>query len=341
MPFGLAVSVLMHALLIGWALVRLVIIPPPHPPEETPVEVAIITPDALTRLKQGDRQAKELETQQADQPAKEPPQKETPKPKVQPAAVPPPPPPPPPEPEKPTPPAKDDIAEKLKEPPPKEAAPTPDDQLALEKKIEQEQKDQAERQRREDEAKRKEAEARKKAAEAAHKAALEKQRQAEIKRKHDEAKRKQFDADRMAALLNKLPDDKQAPAGNPTPPQAPTPKKGPSAGAPEGRDTQLTASEKSLLLGMIVSKVKQCWNINAGLEGAGGLIPVIAFELNRDGSVRGTPKVTNPSPSPQFQDAANNAIRAVLQCQNYALPAEKYEAWEYVTLRFDPSQMFR
>jgi hypothetical protein len=121
----------------------------------------------------------------------------------------------------------------------------------------------------------------------------------------------------------------------------PTKHKGPVLGSPKGADTTLSASERSILLGRIVGRVKECWNINAGMEGASSLVPVVSFELNRDGSVRGLPKVTNPSPSPQFRDAADSAIRAIMQCQNYDLPPDKYEAWEYITLRFDPSQMFR
>jgi colicin import membrane protein len=304
----------LHVALLGWALLAIGATKPLKLPEEIPVEVAIVSPDALTRLKPGDRTAKELETEPKEAPAKEPPRKETPNPRVEPAAAPPPPPPPP----------KDEIAKRLADPPPKEAQPTPEDQLALERKIAEEHK-KAEEQKKAEEARRKAAEAKRKAEEAARKAA--------------EAKRKQFDAERVAALLNKLPDDKQAPAGSPSP--APATRKGPSAGAAEGRDTQLSANEKSMLLSMIVNKVKTCWNINAGIEGAAQLVPIITFELNRDGSVRGTPKVMNASSSPQFQDAANSAIRAVMQCQNYNLPPERYEVWESVTLRFDPSQMFR
>ena len=51
-------------------------------------------------------------------------------------------------------------------------------------------------------------------------------------------------------------------------------------------DTVNSATEASRLLGMIVSKVKTCWNIQAGMEGASELVPVVEFELNRDGTVR-------------------------------------------------------
>ena len=87
--------------------------------------------------------------------------------------------------------------------------------------------------------------------------------------------------------------------------------------------------------------MQRCWNINAGLQDAARLQPVVDFELNQDGSVRGTPRVANPDPSPQFQDAANSAVRAVVQCQPYAPAAGSLRQLGIRLLRFDPSKMFR
>ena len=49
----------------------------------------------------------------------------------------------------------------------------------------------------------------------------------------------------------------------------------------------------------------------------------------------------NPQGSAQFQLAADAAKRAVLLCQNYELPPDKYDMWRRVTLDFDPREMFR
>ena len=62
--------------------------------------------------------------------------------------------------------------------------------------------------------------------------------------------------------------------------------------------------------------------------------------FNIDGSVIGQPEVVNSSPSPLFQVAAEAAIRAVLGCQSYQMPPEKYESWRDVILNFDPRHMF-
>ncbi len=78
---GFFVSLVFHLALLAWALVTISSARPLEAPKEEPVEVAIITPDALTRLTKGDRQAKELETQAKENPNRDAPKKEAPKPK--------------------------------------------------------------------------------------------------------------------------------------------------------------------------------------------------------------------------------------------------------------------
>lgn len=363
MHVGLIVSLLFHAGLLAWAVLTIHKTEPLKTPELQPVEVAIVSADDLVRLTKGDRSSKNLEASGVDGAAKEPPKKEvkTPPPPPPPAAAPPPPPapeqpkqdeiaalmknePPPPPPEKkpdPPPPAKQP------DPPP---GPTPDEQALLQQKLDEEAKKAADAKA----AAKAEADRLKKLADL-KKAADDKKRRDDQAKKQAEAKKREDDKKKSFAnvenVLKGIPDDgpqkalvsqqvKPAqPAGAPGPATA---KKGPQAGAPEGKDTKLTASEASMLIGMITGKVKQCWNINAGMDGASQLIPKVEFELNRDGTLRGNPKVINSSASPQFQDAANGAVRAIIQCQPYTgLPPERYENWEIVRLTFDPSQMFR
>ena len=130
MNLGLLLSLALHAVLLGWALLAIVRTPPLELPKPEPVEVAIISADDLVRLKQGDRQSKVLEASAKESPAKEPPVKENPKPTPPPppaAATPPPPPapaevakveppPPPPEPPKVEPPKEDPIEKEPGEP---------------------------------------------------------------------------------------------------------------------------------------------------------------------------------------------------------------------------------
>lgn len=361
MHLGLIVSLLVHAGLLAWAVLTIHKTEPLKTPELQPVEVAIVSADDLVRLTKGDRNSKNLEASGKDGAAKEPPKKEvkTPPPPPPPAAAPP----PPPAPEQPK---QDEIAalmknepppppEKKAEPPPpaKEPdppGPTPDEQALLQKKLEDEAK-------RVEEAKAKaEADRLKKIADDKKRAEDKKRRDdlakklaADKKKREEDEKKKSFA--NVENVLKGIPDDSPQkalvsqqvkPAQPAGAPGAATAKKGPQAGAPEGKDTKLTASEASMLIGMITGKVKQCWNINAGMDGAEQLVPKVEFELNRDGTLRGMPKVINSAPSPQFQAAAASAMRAIVQCQPYTgLPPERYENWEVVRLTFDPSQMFR
>lgn len=365
MHLGLIVSLLLHAGLLAWAVLTIHKTEPLKTPDLQPVEVAIISADDLVRLTKGDRNSKNLEASGKDGSAKEPPIKEVKTPPPPPPAAAAPPPPPAAEPPKP-----DEIAALMKEdpsPPPAKKAeppppakepdpppgPTPDEQALLQKKLDDDAKkveDAKAKAKAEADAKKAELDRLKKLADEKKRREEFAKKQADLKKKREDAQKKSFA--NVGDILKGIPDDappkalaSQQPVKAAQPAGAPgaaTTKKGPQAGAPEGKDTKLTASEASMLIGMITGKVKQCWNINAGMDGAAQLIPRVEFELNRDGSVRGMPKVINSSPSPQFQDAANGAVRAIIQCQPYTgLPPERYDNWEVVRLTFDPSQMFR
>ena len=345
MQFGLAVSVVLHLGVLAWALISIQSTPPLKLSEPEPVEVALVSPDALVKLTRGDRQAKQLEAQPQESATTQPAKKEASKPKTTPpppAAEPPPPetarpdPPKPPEPAK-TEPQKDPIADKLAALPPQvtpEPGPTPEEKKLREEKLEQERK--AEEERKQAEAKKKADEAKKKRlAEAKKKAAEEK------KRKEAEAKKKQFDAQRIAALLNKVPDNSQPPAGAATLPTVPTKAKGPVAGAPEAGDSQLTANQRSLLGAMMKRAVGRCWNVNSGLEGADRVVVEVEVRLRPDGRLEQEPRVINSGAGALFADAANSAVRALVQCEPYELPRDLYQGgWDHMVVTFDPQRMF-
>jgi colicin import membrane protein len=333
MHIGLVISVLFHAALIGWALLEIHSAPQDRTPVVEAVAVAIVTPDELTRLRQGDRNAKQLEAEAKESPKPDTPKKEAPKPTPKAAAEPPP---PPPEPAKPEPPKPDPVAEKLaalakEPPPPPEPAPgpTPEEQKRLDEKIK------AEEQKQRDEALKKKAEE-------------DRKRKEELKKREDERKRKlaedakkkqKFDADNLSALLNKLP-DKGSPATAAEKSATPAKAKGPVAGAPEGRDTRLTASEMSLLVMAIRQGVQPCWRVLGGGQGADATAVRMRIQFNQDGTLKGEPQIMGGQSSPFFMAAAESAKRAVLQCQPYSLPADKYAAWQDVILNFDPKDMF-
>ena len=365
---GFFLSLILHGTLLALALLSLTQSSSrPKPPEIVPVEVALVSEDDIVRLRKGVRDSKKLETR-PEKSQDEPRPEEAPK--VRKAAAPPPavtPPPPPPDPPPEKKPAEaDDIASKLAALEKTKAA----EEAARKKAEEAARKDAEEaaaRAKAEAEAARREEEKRKAAEEAKRRA--EENRKAEEKRKAEERRRariaaekrrkqrqrelaerrrkerekKQFDADRISALLNKIPDAKAPPSGSEPRPDAKRDlPRGPAAGAPEGRDTRLTASQRSLLGVMMKKAVSDCWRVQTGMVGAEQLVVDVEVRLKPDGSLDGEPRVVNRRPGAHFADAATNAIRALRQCAPYTvLPQNLYKGgWDHMVVTFDPQRMF-
>jgi colicin import membrane protein len=141
-----------------------------------------------------------------------------------------------------------------------------------------------------------------------------------------------FDTDRIAALLNKIPN-----ASNEPTPNEPAEETKPARGQTSGRDLSISVNEIDALR----ARIAQCWSPPPGGLGAGEIVVKLRLKLNEDGTLVGYPTVANSGASLFFQAAADSAVRAVYQCQPYALPAEKYALWRDMILNFDPSDMYR
>lgn len=361
MGFGLAVSVLLHAGLLAWALLNFHATPPLKLPDEIPVEVSIISQiDLETRQKKGDSLSKLEEAAQSE--GKAPSPKDAPKPKPVRAVEPPPPaaaeppPPPPPEPVKaeppPPPPKSAELAALIEKttPPPEPEGPSLEEKKKLEEKLAEQQ--------RQDEAKKAAEEAKKKAdAEAKRKADAEAKKKADdlAKKKLADDKKKKEDAERkkaaekarqsksfelqMAELLNKVPDQPSAAQGAEAPPSKPTTAKGPTAGSKTGTDNVNKARAEHMIVSMLNSAFEQCWN--KPLAGGGVAAPVVTvkWNLNPDGSLQGEPKVVQTDKSnPLADQAERSALRAVQTCAPFQLPQEQYSLWREITWKFNPNQ---
>lgn len=98
----------------------------------------------------------------------------------------------------------------------------------------------------------------------------------------------------------------------------------------------LTQSEMDSLRGQI----QACWSIPASAQGEVGLKVSVQFQLSQSAQLEGKPRVTTSSGNRQLDDSA---VRAVARCgaQGFQLPADKYDSWRDVVVNFDPSEMFR
>jgi len=268
------------------------------------IPVDLATPSELTKIKAGTADAKD-EAPLAGKPKEEKPEavKEAKKPPEQSAAVA----------EKPE--AEQKPEEKPKAETPKEAAPKPEAKKPEEKKPEEKKPEE------------------KKAEE---KPAKPKEAAAPPKKPKPPAtaKKRDFNTDRIAALLNKIPDAANEP--NPVLPSDETPSKKVRG---QSNGTQMTMSVNEI--DALRSRIAQCWSPPPGGLGAEEIVVKLRLKLNEDGTLVGYPTVANSGSSPFFQAAADSAVRAVYQCQPYSLPSDKYALWRDMILNFDPSDMYR
>jgi hypothetical protein len=141
-----------------------------------------------------------------------------------------------------------------------------------------------------------------------------------------------FDPGRIAALLDKLPEERKPAPQRPQP--APETPQQPRVGA----QTSLTISE----LDAIRQQISQCWSPPVGATNAADLVVTMLIWLNPDGSLARPPQVKGgPLVPSSYQRAAQDAaLRAVRRCAPYRLPVEKYSSWREIELTFDPSRMF-
>lgn len=135
-----------------------------------------------------------------------------------------------------------------------------------------------------------------------------------------------FNADRISALLNKV-----EPSGGGS---------GSSRASAGIRSGGTNAAMTMTELDALRAQIQRCWNPPVGAQGAEDLIVTVQMQLNQNGTVAGSPEVINSGSNPFFQAAADSARRAVLRCQPYNLPLEKYDTWREVRVTFDPRDLF-
>ena len=104
--------------------------------------------------------------------------------------------------------------------------------------------------------------------------------------------------------------------------------------------TAIGPAVQSALSGAISRRLKPHWAAPQGAD-ADKLVTILSWNLNRDGSLAGTPQVVRQegitdANRPQAARHAEQAIRAVQLAAPFDLPAEYFEAWKRVTsFRFD------
>ena len=100
--------------------------------------------------------------------------------------------------------------------------------------------------------------------------------------------------------------------------------------------SKLSLSEMDALRG----KIQGCFNSTPGINDVGASVVKVKFNLNQAGEVDGGAKITSNGAGSGAEVAAAEALRrAVLKCQPYNLPADKFDAWSEVEVSFDLSKL--
>jgi hypothetical protein len=109
-----------------------------------------------------------------------------------------------------------------------------------------------------------------------------------------------------------------------------------SGGAPSEYKANLTPEE----IAAFSAHMQTCWAAPAGLANTPKLQVVIRVSLRPDGGLMASPTLLAAPALAQGPALVKAAMRALQQCQPYAaLPAEKYDEWRLLDLRFSADGM--
>jgi len=127
-----------------------------------------------------------------------------------------------------------------------------------------------------------------------------------------------YDQSKIAALLDKRDPSRQAVTGD-------TLNSNAALGLAKG-----TAADNSSTWGtMFRSQVERCWKKPYGGIEAQKSEAVFAIRLKRDGTLEGMPVPEGTPATPYLRVYQESALRAIIECQPYNLPAAYFEEWKY------------
>ena len=82
-----------------------------------------------------------------------------------------------------------------------------------------------------------------------------------------------------------------------------------------------------------IERLQKCWVAPAAARKT-NLLVRIQFRLKADGTLLSLPKVLNSSDHPLFASVKGSVVKAVVDCQPYNLPGDKYDLWRDNTIDF-------
>ena len=161
-----------------------------------------------------------------------------------------------------------------------------------------------------------------------------------LKKEPEKKPEKKFDLNQISALLDKKKREQSSRKTDETDTKKSQSAEKVTSSSSAGADTSLPMSISEI--DALRQQVQKCWIVPNGSANAEGLTVKLRISLNKDGEVLGQPKVIR---SGKYRNnfekiATESAVRAVLRCGPYKLPAAKYDRWKSIVLNFDPREMF-
>jgi outer membrane biosynthesis protein TonB len=127
-----------------------------------------------------------------------------------------------------------------------------------------------------------------------------------------------FDQSKIAALLDKRDPSRQAVTGD-------TLNSNAALGLAKGKAADNSATWGALFQ----AQVERCWKKPYGGIEAQKSEAAFAIKLKRDGTLEGMPVPEGAPATPYLRVYQESALRAIIECQPYNLPAAYFDEWKY------------
>jgi colicin import membrane protein len=145
--------------------------------------------------------------------------------------------------------------------------------------------------------------------------------------KPEKPKERTFDSTKIAALLDKREPSHQAATGETL-----------NSNAALGTTRGSAADNSATWIAMFQQQVERCWKKPFG--GIESQNPEAAFtvRLKRDGTLESAPVPESTPATPYLRVYQESALRAIIECQPYRLPAANFDDWKFFSPVFTDRQ---
>ena len=96
-----------------------------------------------------------------------------------------------------------------------------------------------------------------------------------------------------------------------------------------GKSTGMSANNSATWGAMFKQQVERCWKKPYGGIEVQQTEAAFAIRLKRDGTLEGMPVPEGTPATPYLRVYQESALRAIIECQPYNLPAAYFDEWKY------------